>query len=446
MPPISHRALIDATEAPGLTEQFLVPPFSVLDARQGYWQQRKRRWLNLGIQSELGRGENNVPNGSVRPSPDAVAGRRTNATVPGGAGAVSAVDGASAWSGERGGKRANATPGGSPPEAVTRGADGRTVRGDGRGRPLAETFGSGRPGDMARAFKGPVTGPASEARRYAGPRDDAARVGPGEEQHLSNGSGTSIFDPVLCELAYRWWCPPGGVVLDPFAGGSVRGVVAAACSLRYYGIDLSERQILANREQWQMIAPRLADRASTPPRWAVGDSRAVLAQANLPPADLVFTCPPYGDLELYSNDPRDLSTLDYDGFMTGIEDVLRLTRERLNRDRFAVWVVGDYRDRKTGFYRGFPADLICAADRQGLELYNDAVLLTSVGSLPLRVGNQFRASRKLGKGHQNILVFVYGDPRRAAEACGAVDAGDEEALALAGWAGEDCIDSVDDVE
>ena len=41
-----------------LAERFLVPPFSVLDARQGYWQTRKSAWLALGIQSELGRGEN----------------------------------------------------------------------------------------------------------------------------------------------------------------------------------------------------------------------------------------------------------------------------------------------------------------------------------------------------------------------------------------------------
>lgn len=39
-----------------LAERFLIPPFSVLDARQGYWQDRKRAWLALGIKSELGRG------------------------------------------------------------------------------------------------------------------------------------------------------------------------------------------------------------------------------------------------------------------------------------------------------------------------------------------------------------------------------------------------------
>jgi hypothetical protein len=40
-----------------------VPPFSVLDARQGYWQDRKRAWIALGIKSELGRGENAAPGG-----------------------------------------------------------------------------------------------------------------------------------------------------------------------------------------------------------------------------------------------------------------------------------------------------------------------------------------------------------------------------------------------
>jgi len=39
-----------------LQERFGVPPFSVLDARQGYWQDRKRAWIALGIKSELGRG------------------------------------------------------------------------------------------------------------------------------------------------------------------------------------------------------------------------------------------------------------------------------------------------------------------------------------------------------------------------------------------------------
>lgn len=39
-----------------LAQTFEYPPFSVLNAREGWWQERKRQWLALGIQSELGRG------------------------------------------------------------------------------------------------------------------------------------------------------------------------------------------------------------------------------------------------------------------------------------------------------------------------------------------------------------------------------------------------------
>jgi hypothetical protein len=65
-------------------------------------------------------------------------------------------------------------------------------------------------------------------------------------------------------------------------------------------------------------------------------------------------------------------------------------------------------------------DTIAAFRDAGAALYNEAILVTSVGSLPIRVGKQFESGRKLGKTHQNVLVFVKGDPRKATEACGPV--------------------------
>jgi hypothetical protein len=41
-----------------LADRFGVPPFSVLRAAEGWWQSRKAGWLALGIESEVGRGEN----------------------------------------------------------------------------------------------------------------------------------------------------------------------------------------------------------------------------------------------------------------------------------------------------------------------------------------------------------------------------------------------------
>jgi len=47
--------------------------------------------------------------------------------------------------------------------------------------------------------------------------------------------------------------------------------------------------------------------------------------------------------------------------------------------------------------------------------------VTADGSLPIRVGKQFSAGRKLGKTHQNVLVYVKGDWKKAAAACGAIE-------------------------
>lgn len=47
----------EAAEPKGnLSDRFMIPPFTVLNAREGWWQNRKKAWLAIGIKSELGRG------------------------------------------------------------------------------------------------------------------------------------------------------------------------------------------------------------------------------------------------------------------------------------------------------------------------------------------------------------------------------------------------------
>ncbi len=91
----------------------------------------------------------------------------------------------------------------------------------------------------------------------------------------------------------------------------------------------------------------------------------------------------------------------------------------LKDNRFACVVVGDIRDKRGNYY-GFVGDTVQAFCDADMALYNDAVLITAVGSLPIRVGRQFEAGRKLGKTHKNVLVFVNGDAREATKACGNV--------------------------
>ena len=250
---------------------------------------------------------------------------------------------------------------------------------------------------------------SANAMQYAG----------GFEETPAGQSGTSIFDPVLCELAYRWFSPPGGLVLDPFAGGSVRGIVASKLGREYLGVDLRPEQVAANETQATAICGAPA------PRWLVGDSVALGTLAAGITADFMFSCPPYADLEVYSDNPADLSTMDYPAFRAAYNRIIAAACGLLKPDRFACFVVGDIRDRK-GLYRNFVGHTVEAFEAAGLRLYNEAILITAAGSLPIRAGKQFTSGRKLGKTHQNVLVFVKGDPKKATAACGPVEFGELE--------------------
>ena len=182
-------------DASKLSDRFGIAPFTILNAREGWWQERKRQWIALGIQSEVGRKENLL----------------------------------------------------------------------GMSEMMLEASGS--------------------------------------------DSGTSIFDPVLAELSYRWFSPENGIILDPFAGGSVRGIVAAKTNRQYIGCDLRQEQIDANREQAATIT------TDNQPIWHCTDSRNIDRVCKGVQADMIFSCPPYADLEVYSDDPKDLSTLPYDDFV-----------------------------------------------------------------------------------------------------------------------------------
>lgn len=668
-----------------LAGEFLIPPFTILNAREGWWMDRKRAWLSLGIKSEVGRGENLIGRSLHEQVALALSGKGT-----GGSGA--SYQAAKDYINERRAK-------GMPDPDILREAQG------GKPNDKARTFGQDlMRGEGKKKGLGGVTMDAlsSHPRYYEQKTAAEAKVGrklsPEEferdhwvlpDSELS--SGTSIFDPVLCELAYRWFSPPGGKVLDPFAGGSVRGIVAAALGRHYTGIDLRPEQVEANRAQWPAVAAQIgapspepaglevpaltveeiegirvvrddrvlggtkrraldllvgaidadelvyatpaygfaqialagacraagkratifvAERAERHPRtaaaaalgadvievsagrlnviqsrarkhceatgayqvpfgmddemfvaamaeaiaempgeppeevwcvagsgvltralqrafpdaahhavqigrdpdvgaaklwkapeafeddatdpppfpscsnydakawrfikehaapgalfwnlgadpepagefdlaepvWHVGDSKELLSARHEPEDDqigegydFIFSCPPYGDLEVYSDDPKDISTLEMSEFDAAYQSIIQRAVARLADNRFACFVVGDYRDKR-GIYANFVSKTIAAFESAGAALYNEAILVTSVGSLPIRTAKQFRSTRKLGKTHQNVLVFIKGNPRLAVEALGAVDVGagmDRLLEDLAGQPGED---------
>ncbi len=216
----------------------------------------------------------------------------------------------------------------------------------------------------------------------------------------------SIFDPVLCEFIYLWFCPKNGWIIDPFAGGSVRGVVAGCLERKYWGCDLSKEQIEANKKQAIDIKPNIM------PEWIYGDSMVMLE--NAPDADLIFTCPPYGNLEKYSDDPHDLSSMNWPTFCEAYRKIITKSVQKLKQNRFACFVVSNFRGLD-GYYHDLVGETIRGFSDCQCSLYNDCILITILCSAPQRT-KQFETNRKMVKVHQNILIFCKGDWKKAAEA------------------------------
>jgi DNA modification methylase len=278
-----------------LRDKFLEPPFSVLDSKTGSWQNRKRQWKELGIQSEVGRDAECVPS----------------------------------------------------------------------------TFGE---------------------------IDEATGLNKYGRKPMS---GTSIFDPALTELMYHWFCPVKGHILDPFAGGSVRGIVATRLGFNYTGIDIRQEQIDSNYEQALKIVP------DNTPKWICGDSDEELDKLSNNSYDFIFSCPPYLDLEVYSELENDLSTMTPTVFEGKLGSIVNKCYLKLRDDRFACFVVGDVRD-DDGFYVNFVDMVKRTFIKAGFKFYNDAILLQPLGTAMLRANNTF-TYRKLVKTHENVLVFYKGD-------------------------------------
>lgn len=240
-------------------------------------------------------------------------------------------------------------------------------------------------------------------------RERIADFGESRENTLADGetncmatinNGVSLLDPVMAEVVCRWFGIEGGSAFDCFAGDTVFGYVAATLGMSFTGIELREEQAALNNQRVEgMQAKYICDDGQN-----VGKHIAKGSQ------DLLFSCPPYYDLEVYSDKPNDASNQPtYEAFLQILENAFASAIECLKDNRFAVVVVGDIRN-KEGFYYDFVGDIKRMFKAHGCPLYNECIIVEPIGTLPQRVQRYMR-NRKVGKCHQNVLVFYKGDPK-----------------------------------
>lgn len=305
-----------------LFDRFIVPPFSILDTRKGYWQDRKKKWYD--IIGDMGESRNDTLVTSLE---------------------IKYKD------------------------LYQRTREHRK--------------------ELGISFKEYI-------EKYVSQEDLE------KEQAKIVAQGVSILDPVMAEIVCRWFGQENGKAFDCFAGDSVFGFVAAYLGNDFTGVELREKQAALNNERVEGMNAR----------YICDDGQNVAQHIEPESQDLLFSCPPYFDLEKYSDLPNDASNQgSYEDFIKILENAFTGAVSCLKENRFAAICVGDVRDKNSGFYYDFCGDIKRIFKQNGMRLYNEIILVEQTASTALRA-SRYMDSRKVAKTHQHLLVFFKGDPKK----------------------------------
>jgi len=204
----------------------------------------------------------------------------------------------------------------------------------------------------------------------------------------------SQFHPDVAMRIIQFYSKEKDKILDPFAGRA-RAVIARKLGRFYIGYEV-------NKEPYEQINKQLNQmflRKDITTQIIHADSINITEKEVY---DLVFSCPPYWNVEIYEGADGDLSHIsNYDTFLEKLKLIITKCYEALKFDCFAVFVVNDF--TREGHYYAFHIDTINLFQQEGFKLH-DIIIRHAKTNLPIKI-DQAVENKKMVKEHEYILVF-----------------------------------------
>lgn len=206
--------------------------------------------------------------------------------------------------------------------------------------------------------------------------------------------GASIFNPHLAQMIYSAYCPKRARVYDAFAGGGTRGFIGAAMGHSYLGVEIRPDEVGRIKQRQKELGVDFEIVCADSSKYQIEENSF----------DFGLTCPPYYDLEVYSEMDGDMSNAgSYEDFLSLLRASADITFRGLKSGSLFAIVVGNFRDKK-GSLRHFNGDVVRMARDIGFTLHDEIIFWGATDAAYLRLGN-FVANRKSVRVHEYILVF-----------------------------------------
>jgi len=210
----------------------------------------------------------------------------------------------------------------------------------------------------------------------------------------------SEFNPLVAENILNFWSDENDTVLDPFAG-RIRGIIAGLKHRHYVGFEVSPE---AHKSIMNVVddGKEKFDTGFLPTIHC--DDSMNIQNYDIPKVDMIFSCPPYHNLEEYESVPGQLSDIkDHDEFLVQMKEIMRLSLEKLKDNGFCALVVGDYRIKDK--LVNFDYETVKMMDELGVQLW-DKVILQNItfGWAGIKFGHS-KHKRITSKVTEYLLVF-----------------------------------------
>ena len=231
----------------------------------------------------------------------------------------------------------------------------------------------------------------TEETGHTGARNEVMRK---DHDSVYTGSHSVFPAPLMEWIIIRYAGPVGSSILDAFAGGPPRGVVSSFMGHRYTGFEIRQDQIDEN----ETVIKKLGLKANYIP----GDGRFLDIDEQF---DCAITCPPYYNLEVYSDQAEDISSFaTYEEFNASMWLCAQAHMKRMKPNAFVCMIVGPFRDKKTGELIDFPAHTVENFREAGFIYWQQIVLSKNFASAAKRSTNAWKG-HKLVPCHEFLLVF-----------------------------------------
>jgi hypothetical protein len=214
----------------------------------------------------------------------------------------------------------------------------------------------------------------------------------------------SVFPiPLMEYIIVRYAGERGNTILDSFAGGPPRAIVSSLMGMDYYGVDVRQDQIDENLKAMAKMGLKNVHYTLDDARYLTKLPKAGNSDDGL--FHCAITCPPYYDVEVYSEQADDVSTFPtYAAFNAAMMMNAHAQFEHLKPGAFACIVVGNFRDKKTGELIDFRGHTVENFREVGFLFWEDVILSRNFGSAASRASNAWRGL-KLVRRHEHLLVF-----------------------------------------